>query len=98
MATAKTRNRIAGLALALLLAAVETGAVVHELEHQLKSPDRPCAQCVFASHIAKTPLPTALFAANVVPDFFRLAAPAPIWRQADAAGYAARAPPLSSEA
>jgi len=93
----KPRARLVSYLLALLLIAVEAGALAHELNHQLHKPDAPCAQCLFANHLGKSPVGVAFVFSACAPEAHALpVSPSAPRRQAFHA-YAVRAPPLHSE-
>jgi hypothetical protein len=97
MAIAKTRNRFAGLVLSLLLVAVETGALAHEIEHHLKNTDQPCAQCLFVNHHGAATAAVVTFSPTVIPEAFPPALATSVVLGCYVSGYAARAPPIFSD-
>ncbi len=78
---------------ALLLAA-QLGALAHAVKHDAHKTDAPCALCVFADHLGKAPVPSALppiTVASVAPSSIP---PATTPSVSLASGYHSRAPPL----
>jgi hypothetical protein len=45
----------------------ELGALAHELDHQIQKPDAPCALCLFADHLDKSPVSGGVAVAVVIP-------------------------------
>ena len=93
----KPRARLVSYLLALLLIAVEAGALAHELNHQLHKPDAPCAQCVFANHLGKTPVAVSFVFSACTPEAHALPVSLSAPRRQEFRAYAVRAPPLRSE-
>jgi len=93
----KSRTKFAGYILSLLLLVIETGALAHELEHQLQKPDAPCSQCFFANHLDKTPVVVPLVCSTYTPEALLLSVTVPAPRRHEIAAYAVRAPPFHSE-
>lgn len=93
----KSRVKFAGYILSLLLLVVETGALAHELEHQLQKPDAPCAQCLFANHVGKTPITLPYVFSACPPETYSLPVSIPAPRRHEITAYAVRAPPADSE-
>lgn len=93
----KSRAKLAGYVLSLLLLVVETSALAHELQHQLQKPDTPCAQCLFANHIGKTPVAIPYVFSACVPESYSLPASLPAPRGHKITAHAVRAPPLRFE-
>ncbi len=91
------RTKFAGYLLSLLLVVVETGALAHELEHQLQKPDAPCAQCLFANHLGKTPAIVPYVFSGCAPETYSLPVSIPAPRRHEITAYAVRAPPADSE-
>jgi hypothetical protein len=96
-AAVKSRTKLAGYVLSLLLLVVETGALAHELEHQLQKPDAPCAQCLFANHVGKTPVAVPHVFSICAPETHSLPVSLPALRRHEITAYAVRAPPVDSE-
>lgn len=93
----KSRSKLAGYILSLLLLVVETGALAHELEHQLQKPDAPCAQCLFINHLGKTPITVPYVLSVCAPETYSLPVSIPAPRQHEITAYTVRAPPIHSE-
>ena len=93
----KFKSKPAGYILALLLLVVETGALAHELKHQLQKPDVPCAQCLFVNHLGKTPVTVPYVFSACAPETYSLPVSNPAPRRHEITAYAARAPPVDSE-
>jgi len=93
----KPRARLVSYLLALLLIAVESGALAHELNHQLHKPDTPCAQCLFANHLGKTPIAVAFVFSACAPQAHALPVSLSAPRRQEFHAYAVRAPPLRSK-
>lgn len=93
----KSRAKLAGYILSLLLLVVETGALAHELQHQLQKPDAPCAQCLFVNHIGKTPVAVPYVFSACAPETHSLPVFLPAPRRHEITAYAVRAPPVDSE-
>ena len=96
-AALKSRAKLAGYVLSLLLLVVETGALAHELQHQLQKPDAPCAQCLFANHIGKTPVAVPYVFSACAPETYSPPVSLPAPRRHEITAYAVRAPPLRFE-
>jgi hypothetical protein len=96
-AAVKSRAKLAGYILSLLLLVVETGALAHELQHQLQKPDAPCAQCLFVNHIGKTPVAVPYVFSVCAPETHSLPVSLPAPRRHEITAYAVRAPPVDSE-
>ena len=93
----KSRAKFAGYILSLLLLVVETGALAHELEHQLQKPDAPCAHCLFANHMGKTPITVPYVFSACAPETHALPVSIPAPRRHEITAYTVRAPPADSE-
>lgn len=83
------------LALVLLLA--ELGALAHELDHQIQKPDAPCALCLFADHLDKSPVSSGVAIAVVIPSSLPRAQAVSILRLNPLHRSSIRGPPASSE-
>ena len=93
----KPRTRLVSYLLAFLLIVVEAGALAHELNHQLHKPDAPCAQCLFANHLGKSPVAAPLVFSACAPEAHPLPVSLPAPRRQAFRAYAVRAPPLHFE-
>lgn len=93
----KSRSKLAGYLLSLLLLVVEAGALAHELDHQLHKPDAPCAQCIFVNHLGKTPITVPYVLSVCTPETYSLPVSIPAPRRHEITAYAVRAPPVDSE-
>jgi hypothetical protein len=93
----KSRSKLAGYLLSLLLLVVEAGAMAHELEHQLQKPDAPCTQCLFANHLGKSPVTVPYVFSAYAPETYSLPVSLPAPRRHEITSYAVRAPPFHSE-
>ena len=93
----KPRTTLAGIIFSLLLLVVETGALVHYLDHQLQKPDAPCAQCDFVNHLGKTPVAVPYVFISFTLETSHLPIAAPAQRRHEITAYAVRAPPVHSE-
>ncbi|MHB8624180.1 MAG: hypothetical protein ACYC9J_11875 [Sulfuricaulis sp.] len=91
------RSRLASYFLAVLLIAVECGALAHELHHHGPNPDTHCAQCLYAKHLSKTPATVCCVPVVSAPDAHSLPISLPAPQRHETTGYAARAPPADSE-
>lgn len=78
---------------ALLLAA-QLGALAHAVKHDAHKTDAPCALCVFADHLGKTPVSSALPPIPAAPVTPSPTPPAATAAFSLASGYHSRAPPL----
>ncbi|WP_372523451.1 hypothetical protein [Sulfuricaulis sp.] len=93
----RSRSKLAGYLLSLLLLVVEAGALAHELDHQLQKPDAPCAQCVFVNHLGKTPVTVPHIFIVFTPETYLSLPAVPAPRRHEITAYAVRAPPVDSE-
>jgi hypothetical protein len=93
----KFKSKIAACFLSLLLLLVEVGALADQVEHQLHKPDKPCAQCLFANHVGKTPVSALPILSPCAPESYAPPASLPVPRRHEFHAYAVRAPPLDSE-
>ena len=92
-----SKTKFAAWLLSLLLLLVEAGALADELNHQLHKPDKPCAQCIFASHAGNAPVAVPLVFGVCAPEVHAppVSLPAPYPQSFHA--YSGRAPPLRFE-
>jgi hypothetical protein len=93
----KSRSKLAGYILSLLLLIVEAGALAHELDHQLHKPDVPCAQCIFVNHLGKTPVTVPTVFIAFTPETYLPLPVVPTLLRHEFTAYAVRAPPVDSE-
>lgn len=93
----KPQSRLVSYFLAFLLITVESGALVHELHHQMQKPDTPCAQCLFAKHLGKMPVTVSCVPVVCAPETHLLPVSLPAPRRQKLRLYAVRAPPLRFE-
>lgn len=93
----KSKTKSAAWLLSLLLLLVEAGALADELNHQLHKPDKPCAQCIFASHAGNAPVAVPIFFGACAPESHALPVSLPTPRRQRFHAYSGRAPPLHSE-
>jgi hypothetical protein len=91
------RPKIVAWLLSLLLVLAEIGALAHELEHQVHSPDAPCAQCLFVSHLDKLTPSAPVCPAAVATITRTRPLPDVALRSTHVAHYSSRAPPYNSE-
>jgi len=92
-----TKRSLAVCFLSLLLLLVEAGALADQVGHQLHKPDKPCAQCIFANHVGKTPVSVPVVFSPCAPESYSPPASLPVPRRQEFHAYAVRAPPLDSE-
>lgn len=97
MSMRRTRRTFTTWLLAAVLLLVEAGALAHELNHQLHKPDKPCAQCIFANHLGKSPVAAPLAFSTAAPETYSPPISLPAPRRQEFRAYAGRAPPLLSE-
>lgn len=83
-----------GPMLAILLAVVQLGLLVHALDHG-RGADEGCTLCLFAGHLGETPPVDPIAPGLIPPADPPPAFAAPVSRQADAYRPLARAPPHS---
>jgi len=93
----KFKTKFAACLLSLLLLAVEAGALADQVEHQLHKPDKPCAQCIFANHVGKTPVTVHFVFSACAPETYSLTLSIPTLRREEFHAYAVRAPPHGFE-
>lgn len=93
----KFKTKLAACFLSLLLLLVEAGALADQMEHQLHKPDKPCAQCIFANHVGKTPVAVPLVFSAGSPETYSPPQFIPAPHRQEFRAYAVRAPPLDSE-
>ena len=93
----KFKTKFAVCFLSLLLLLVEVGALADQVEHQLHKPDKPCAQCIFANHVGKTPVTALIIFSPCAPETYLPPASLPVPRRQEFHAYAVRAPPLRFE-
>ena len=95
--TVRSRSKLAGYLLSLLLLVVEAGALAHEINHQFQKPDVPCAQCIFVNHLDKTPATITAFSIAFTPETYLPLPVVPASRRHAFTAYAVRAPPFHPE-
>jgi len=93
----KSKTIFAAWLLSLLLLLVEVGALADELNHQFHKPDKPCAQCIFASHAGNAIVAVPLVFAAGTPESPALPVSLPAPRPQAFHAYSGRAPPLRFE-
>ena len=93
----KFKIKLAAGILSLLLLLVEIGALADQVVHQLHKPDKPCAQCIFANHIGKTPVGALPVFSAGTPETYSPPPFIPAPHRQGFRAYAVRAPPFDSE-
>ena len=89
-------RRILVWSLAVTFLAIETLALAHEIQHDLRQHESSCALHIYAGELGKTPTAVSGVAlANTVQEFYSIPISGPIF-SLPALGYHVRAPPSSS--
>jgi hypothetical protein len=97
MLTRLTKRSLAAWFLAAALLFVEAGALADQVQHQFHKSAKPCAQCLFANHVGKTPVAALIVFSPCVPETYSPPASFPVPRRQEFHAYTVRAPPLDFE-